>query len=268
MTEAGVNLVTVGVFSWSRLQPAPGELTAGWLDRVLGLLARRGSASTWPQATASPPPWLVTAHPEILPVTADGQRLAPGARQHYCPSAPAFRAAAVDLAGRMAERYAEPSGRRHVARRQRVRLPRAACYCELSAAAFRGWLRARYGEIDALNEAWGGGVLEPGLHELGPGAAAAHGAHLRQPGPAARLRQVQLRLSCSPATAPSGKSSRHRRSTPPLRRTSWASSVRLTSSAGRPTWTSSRWTATPTRPMPESYLLSAMTCDLTRSVAR
>ena len=30
------------------------------------------------------------------------------------------------------------------------------CYCELSAAAFRDWLRARYGEIGALNDAWGG----------------------------------------------------------------------------------------------------------------
>ena len=124
MAEAGVNLVTVGVFSWARLQPAPGELNAGWLDKVLDLLAGAGIRVNLATATASPPPWLIAAHPEILPVTADGTRLAPGARQHYCPSAPAFRAAAADLAGRMAQRYARAPGRRHVARRQRVRLPR------------------------------------------------------------------------------------------------------------------------------------------------
>jgi beta-galactosidase len=158
MSEAGVNLVTVGVFSWSRLQPAPGELTAGWLDRVLGLLADAGIGVDLATGTASPPPWLVTAHPEILPVTVDGRRLAPGARQHYCPSAPAFRAAAVDLATRMAERYAgHPAVTMwHVGNEYGCHVP--ACYCELSAAAFRTWLRERYGELGRLNEAWGGAV--------------------------------------------------------------------------------------------------------------
>ncbi|MGZ0153102.1 beta-galactosidase [Kribbella sp. WER1] len=34
MRRAGVNLVTVGVFSWSSLEPRPGEYTFGWLDEV------------------------------------------------------------------------------------------------------------------------------------------------------------------------------------------------------------------------------------------
>src|SRR6202034_3152740 len=75
MAEAGGNLVTVGGFSLARPQPAPGGLTAGWLDRVLGLLAGAGIRVDLATATASPPAWLVTAHPEILPVTADGRRL-------------------------------------------------------------------------------------------------------------------------------------------------------------------------------------------------
>ena len=140
MAEAGVNLVTVGVFSWARLQPAPGELNAGWLDRVLDLLAGAGIWVDLATATASPPPWLVAAHPEILPVTADGRRLAPGARQHYCPSAPAFREAAVDLAGRMARRYGQHPAVAmwHIGNEYGCHVP--ACYCERSAEAFRGWL--------------------------------------------------------------------------------------------------------------------------------
>jgi beta-galactosidase len=158
MTEAGVNLVTVGVFSWSRLQPAPGELTAGWLDRVLDLLAGAGISVDLATATATPPPWLIAAHPEILPVTADGKRLAPGARQHYCPSAPAFRAAAADLAERMARRYRNHPAvvMWHVGNEYGCHVP--ACYCDISARAFRRWLEARYGELGRLNEAWGGAV--------------------------------------------------------------------------------------------------------------
>jgi beta-galactosidase len=158
MAEAGVNLVTVGVFSWSKLQPAPGELTAGWLDRVLDLLAGAGIRVDLATATASPPPWLVAAHPEILPVTVDGRRLAFGARQSYCPSAPAFRAAAVDLAERMARRYGDHPAVAmwHIGNEPGCHVPE--CYCELSAAAFRCWLEARYGDLDRLNEAWGGAV--------------------------------------------------------------------------------------------------------------
>src|SRR5580698_622869 len=141
-----------------RLQPAPGELTAGWLDRVLDLLAGAGIRVDLATATASPPPWLVAAHPEILPVTVDGRRLAFGARQSYCPSAPAFRAAAVDLAERMARRYGDHPAVAmwHVGNEPGCHVPE--CYCELSAAAFRRWLEARYGDLERLNEAWGGAV--------------------------------------------------------------------------------------------------------------
>jgi beta-galactosidase len=158
MSEAGVNLVTVGVFSWARLQPAPGELTTGWLDRVLDLLAGAGIRVDLATATASPPPWLVTAHPEILPVTVDGRRLAFGARQSYCPSAPAYRDAAVDLAGRMARRYGKHPAVAmwHIGNEYGCHVP--ACYCDISAQAFRAWLRARYGELSRLNDAWGGAV--------------------------------------------------------------------------------------------------------------
>ncbi|HEY6481152.1 MAG TPA: beta-galactosidase [Streptosporangiaceae bacterium] len=158
MAEAGVNLVTVGVFSWARLQPGPGPLTAGWLDRVLDLLAGAGISVDLATATASPPAWLIAAHPEILPVTVDGRRMAPGSRQHYCPSAPAYRAAAVDLAQRMAQRYGQHPAvvMWHIGNEYGCHVP--ACYCEQSAVAFRGWLEARYGTLDALNDAWGGAV--------------------------------------------------------------------------------------------------------------
>ena len=44
MREAGVNLVTVGIFSWALLEPAPGRYDFGWLDRVLDLLHDAGIA--------------------------------------------------------------------------------------------------------------------------------------------------------------------------------------------------------------------------------
>ncbi len=157
MAEAGVNLVTVGVFSWAQLQGGLGaELSADWLDRVLDLLYEVGVGVDLATATASPPPWLVRAHPDILPVSADGVRMSLGGRQHYCPSSSVYRDAAVDLASRIASRYGGHPALElwHIGNEYGSRVN--ACYCEVSAAAFRKWLRDRYNDdIDELNRAWG-----------------------------------------------------------------------------------------------------------------
>jgi beta-galactosidase len=155
MREAGVNLVSIGIFSWSQLEPTEGNYDFGWLDRVLDLLHKGGVAADLATATASPPPWLVTKHPEVLPVTADGIRLWHGARQHYCPSSPIYRDAARRLVEQLAGRYAEHPALAmwHVNNEYGCHV--ASCFCDVSAAAFREWLKARHGSIEGLNKAWG-----------------------------------------------------------------------------------------------------------------
>jgi beta-galactosidase len=155
MQEAGINLVTVGVFSWARLEPIPGTYDFDWMDRVLGLLHEHGVFVDLATATASPPPWLARRYPETLPVTKDGVVLWPGARQHYCPSSPIYRGVAAELVERLAERYsAHPAlAMWHVNNEYGCHVP--ACYCDRSACAFREWLKARYGTLEGLNEAWG-----------------------------------------------------------------------------------------------------------------
>ena len=58
MRQAGVNLVTVGVFSWAQLEPTPGRYEFGWLDTVLDKCASAGVHVDLATGTASPPPWL------------------------------------------------------------------------------------------------------------------------------------------------------------------------------------------------------------------
>ena len=155
MRDAGVNLVSVGIFSWAQLEPEPGVFDFGWLDRVVDLLWENGIAVDLATPTAAPPAWLVRQHPEVLPVTADGIRLEFGSRRHYCPSSPVFRAASVVIAEQLARRYAEHPALAmwHVGNEYGCHVP--ACFCEVSAEDFRRWLDERYGRIDELNRAWG-----------------------------------------------------------------------------------------------------------------
>ena len=78
MQQAGVTLVSVGIFSWAQLEPREGEFDFGWLDDILDRLHRAGIRATLATATASPPPWPTRKHPEFLPVLADGTVLHPG----------------------------------------------------------------------------------------------------------------------------------------------------------------------------------------------
>ena len=155
MREAGVNLVSLAIFSWSRLQPRDDAWEFDWLDRVLELLHEGGVRVDLATATASPPPWLSHANPEMLPVMADGVWLWPGARQHYCPSSPVYRTAAARLVEAIATRYANHPALAmwHVGNEYGCHV--AACYCDVSAEAFRMWLRRRYATIEELNRAWG-----------------------------------------------------------------------------------------------------------------
>lgn len=155
MRRAGVSFVSLGIFSWSWLEPAKGEYEFGWLDEIMGLLAEAGIAVDLATATASPPPWLTTAYPEILPVGIDGRTLWPGSRQSWCPSSPIFRDAAQALVSQLARRYHQHRALAmwHISNEYACHnLP---CYCDTCAAAFRRWLERRYGTLDRLNDAWG-----------------------------------------------------------------------------------------------------------------
>lgn len=175
MRAAGVNLVTVGVFSWSHLEPRPGEYRFGWLDDVLDLLHGAGIAVDLATPVASPPPWLGHRHPESLPTTADGTVLSYGSRNQFCPSSDEYRSAAAAIADQVAARYAaHPAVRMWHAGNEYGQV----CFCDRCAERFRDWLRARYGTLDALNAAWATTVWSQGYGEwaeiLPPRAAPYH----------------------------------------------------------------------------------------------
>jgi beta-galactosidase len=156
MQAAGVNLATVGVFSWARIEPRPGEYDFGWLDRVLDLLHAGGIGVDLATATASPPPWLARLDPDSLPVRADGSRLWTGSRQAYCPSSQSYRDRALSLVDHIAARYGQHPALElwHVGNEFGCHV--SECFCDRSATRFRAWLAARYGDdLDRLNQAWG-----------------------------------------------------------------------------------------------------------------
>ncbi|MFB8774212.1 beta-galactosidase [Streptomyces broussonetiae] len=155
MREAGVSMVSVGIFSWALLEPDPGRYDFGWLDRVLDLLHENGVRVDLGTPTVVPPAWFYDAHPDALPVTADGTRYAFGSRGAICHSNADYRAAAANITTKLAERYGDHPALAMWHVHNEYGVPVSACYCESCAAHFRRWLTTVYGTVDAVNEAWG-----------------------------------------------------------------------------------------------------------------
>ncbi|GGQ68864.1 beta-galactosidase [Streptomyces asoensis] len=155
MREAGVTMVSVGIFSWALLETSPGEYDFGWLDRVIGLLHDNGIRVDLGTPTVAPPVWFYRQHPDALPVTAEGVRLEFGSRGAICHSNADYRAAAANITTRLAERYGDHPALAMWHVHNEYGVPVSACYCDSCAAHFRRWLETTYGTVDAVNEAWG-----------------------------------------------------------------------------------------------------------------
>ncbi|WP_200303443.1 beta-galactosidase [Streptomyces adelaidensis] len=152
MQAAGVNSVTLGVFSWAKLEPSPGAREFGWLDRLMDLMHDHGIGVVLATPTSSPPPWMGRLHPETLPRDENGQIEWWGSRQHFSHSSDTYRRYAAAITEDLAARYGGHPALTmwHINNE----------YCTFdwgdeAATTFRDWLRRKYGTLDALNEAWG-----------------------------------------------------------------------------------------------------------------
>lgn len=156
MQEAGVVIVSLGIFAWSRIQPAEDVWDFAWLDTVIEKLHAGGIAVNLATATASPPPWVSARYPETLPTDENGASYWPGSRQHFAPSSPVYRRLAGELVRRIAERYARHPAvvMWHVGNEFGCHLPMD--FSDAARDAYRVWLRRKYDDdIAALNDAWG-----------------------------------------------------------------------------------------------------------------
>ena len=148
---AGINSLSVGIFAWAALEPEEGVYDFSWLDEVMDLLAENGIKAVLATPSGARPAWLSQRYPEVLRVEADRTRNLHGGRHNHCQTSPVYRLKVAEINARLASRYKDhPAlGLWHLSNEYS-----GECHCELCQQAFRGWLRTRYGTLEALNAAW------------------------------------------------------------------------------------------------------------------
>lgn len=149
--KAHINCVSLGIFSWAKLEPEEGVYDFGWLDEIIDRLYANGIYTVLATPSGARPQWLAQKYPEVLRVRPDGLRNFYGHRQNHCYTSPLYREKVTRIDTRLAEHYASHPAviLWHISNEFG-----GECHCELCQAAFREWVQKKYGTLDKLNHAW------------------------------------------------------------------------------------------------------------------
>lgn len=152
MKLSGCNAMSVGIFSWVMLEPEEGTFRFDWMDRVMDMLAENDGYAVLATPSGSKPAWMSRKYPEVCRVNRDGRRARHSGRHNHCRTSPVYREKCRTINTKLAERYKDHPALLvwHVSNEYNG----GDCHCELCYAAFREWLKERYGSLDALNAAW------------------------------------------------------------------------------------------------------------------
>lgn len=149
--EAGIDIVTINVFSWAAIQPSEEEYDFSRLDKIMDLVRENGLKVCLATSTGAHPAWMAKRHPDILRVDFEGRKHKFGGRHNSCPNSQTYQKYSVRLAGKLAERYKDYENivAWHISNEYG-----GECYCENCEQAFREWLREKYKTIEELNRVW------------------------------------------------------------------------------------------------------------------
>lgn len=153
---AGINSASIGIFSWSALEPEEGVFDFGFVDDIMARAKRAKMAIILATPSGAKPNWMAQKYPEIRRMHSPGRNVAPlreeqCGRHNHCPTSPVYREKCQIINAKLAERY---GGHPALAMWHVSNEYGAGCECPLCQAAFRQWLEKKYGGLKALNEAW------------------------------------------------------------------------------------------------------------------
>lgn len=155
MQQAGLDLVRMGEFAWSRLEGDDGRFDFDWLEEAVETMARHGIKSLLGTPTAAPPKWLTDRYPDICQTMADGRRREFGKRRHYCVNSQTYHRHTERIVTRLAERFGNNPNVIGYQIDNEFMAEQPHCYCDACRRKFQDWLRNKFGTITELNRRWG-----------------------------------------------------------------------------------------------------------------
>ncbi|NJM93852.1 MAG: beta-galactosidase, partial [Cytophagales bacterium] len=152
MKDLRMNVVRMGEFAWSSLEPQEGKYDFAWLHTVIDQLHANGISVILGTPTATPPAWLWEKHPEIGRVDDEGHREYHGARKNYSYTSRIYRAKSRQIVERMAREFGSKPG--VIAWQVDNEFNLHHDYGPDNEKRWRQWLKAKYKTLPELNKRW------------------------------------------------------------------------------------------------------------------
>ncbi len=152
MKKAGCNVMSIGIFGWSVMEPREGEYDFSFYEKVIDRLYENGIKTILATPSGARPAWMSMKYPEILRTDENGVRHKHGVRHNHCFTSPIYREKVREINERLALHFKDNPAilAWHVSNEYI-----GDCHCELCAEAFREFLKKRYNnDLDKLNFEW------------------------------------------------------------------------------------------------------------------
>lgn len=152
LKKAGINSVSLGIFSWSVYEPEEGVYNLDWMEQIMDRLYENGIYTILATPSGARPAWLDATYPDAMRIDEYGVRNHHGGRHNHCMSSPNFRNKLQMLNHKLAERFANHPGMLmwHISNELG-----GECYCPLCTKRFQEYLAKKFdNDINKLNHAW------------------------------------------------------------------------------------------------------------------
>ncbi len=149
--QADINTVTVGIFSWAKLEPEEGKYDFSWLDEIFDRVEKMNGHVVLATPSGARPAWLAQKYPEVLRTDNLGNKRGFGGRHNHCLTSPIYREKVREINTKLAEHFGQ---RKSLVLWHISNEYSGECYCNLCKNAFRNWLKNKYGTLANLNHAW------------------------------------------------------------------------------------------------------------------
>jgi len=151
MQNAGIHMVRVGEFAWSKMEPQEGQFDLDWLDRAIVLAAKHDIVVVVGTPCAAPPAWLTQKYPDTLKTMSNGRKATHGGREQYSFTSPRYREFCAKISEVMAKRFGHNP---NVIGWQIDNEYGDTSWDEVTRHDFQQWLRRKYETLDSLNKHW------------------------------------------------------------------------------------------------------------------
>lgn len=151
LKSSGCNTVSLGIFSWSMLEPEEGVFRFEWLEKIINDMYQNDISVILATPSGARPKWLADQYPEVLRVNANRERDLFGGRHNHCYTSPVYREKTRIINKKLAEKFGKHPAviMWHISNEYG-----GECHCPLCQEAFRNWLKERYTSIEEVNKRW------------------------------------------------------------------------------------------------------------------